>query len=61
MVSEKDFCSEQTQTTMEGITNIITDTYERSMQYAVMSGLEDENSSQFFTRPIINKISVVKA
>ena len=54
MVSEKDFYYKLSQTLME---ELIMDAHEISMQSAVMSGLEDVNSSQFFTRSDMNNVT----
>ena len=52
VVSEKEFLL-RTITNTDG-KEVITDAHEISMQSAVMSGLEDVNSSQFFTRSNMN-------
>ena len=52
MVSKKDFCYELLQTLTERNKN----QHEISMQNAVMSWLEDVNSSQFFTRSNMNNL-----
>jgi len=48
VVSKTFICYELSQTPM--------DTHETNVQSAVMSGLEDVNSSQFFTRSIMNNL-----
>ena len=54
MVSEKRFLL-RTITNTDGET-LITDAHEISMQRAVMSGLEDVNSSQFVNRSNVNNL-----